>query len=174
MPVSLCPPGLKHCKICKKCLPIHLYYSDRSQPDGKNRRCKECESARRKKATWAKPEYVNKKLFVEWDYKNYYRRKFNGVVEAETPVGKIDILTRTKLIEIKQADMWKMGVGQLMTMGLHYPDRQKVLILINYIPILATQFSKKEVVEEHCQNLGIEVLVAPAMYMKEDGVIYSH
>lgn len=172
MPVSLCEPGLKHCKVCKKCIPVYLFYSDRSQPDGKNRRCRECEKNRRRKSNWntAKPP---SKCFVEWDYKNYYRKKFRGEVEAETPVGRIDILTPTKLIEIKTADYWKMGVGQLMTMGLHYPDRQKILILINYFPILAARYNTKDIIENHCKQLGIKLIVAPSMYLKEDGTIYG-
>ena len=37
----------------------------------------------------------------------------NGETEVKTPVGFIDVLTDTKIIEVKQANLWKHALGQV-------------------------------------------------------------
>jgi len=55
----------------------------------------------------------------------------NGLLEVSTPVGKIDILTDTLLIEIKKSKDWKAAIGQLLMYGHYYPKHQKILYLFN-------------------------------------------
>ena len=55
----------------------------------------------------------------------------NGLLEVSTPVGKIDILTDTLLIEIKKAKDWKAAIGQLLMYGHYYPKHQKILYLFD-------------------------------------------
>jgi len=54
-----------------------------------------------------------------------------GQMEVETPVGRIDILTESRLIEIKNITNWKDGVGQLICYGHFYPDHEKWLYLFD-------------------------------------------
>jgi RecB family endonuclease NucS len=56
-------------------------------------------------------------------------------IEVKTPVGNIDILTPTKLIEIKRSDKWKHAIGQLLSYSEFYPTQQKYLYLFGDLNI---------------------------------------
>jgi len=60
---------------------------------------------------------------------SYYRdtlaRKLNGKTEVSIPVGRIDILTDTEIIEVKAAKQWKAALGQIIVYGKFYPRHQK-------------------------------------------------
>ena len=53
--------------------------------------------------------------------------------EVKTPLGRIDILTPTKLIEVKASKKWKDSIGQLIGYGKYYPDHQRCLFLFGDI-----------------------------------------
>ena len=56
-------------------------------------------------------------------------------IEVKTPVGNIDILTPTKLIEIKQSKQWKHALGQLLSYSEFYPSHQKYLYLFGDLDV---------------------------------------
>jgi len=55
----------------------------------------------------------------------------NGITEVKTPVGFIDVLTDTKIIEVKKINLWKHALGQVKCYGYYYPDKQKWIYLFN-------------------------------------------
>jgi len=55
--------------------------------------------------------------------------------EVKTPIGNIDILTPTILIEVKKAKKWKDAIGQLLGYGKYYPQHQKYLYLFGELDI---------------------------------------
>jgi len=55
----------------------------------------------------------------------------NGTVEVKTPIGFIDVLTDTKIIEVKKINLWKHALGQVKCYGYYYPDKQKWIYLFN-------------------------------------------
>ena len=69
------------------------------------------------------------KLQPEAEYQQYLHEKLGGEIEVETQVGRIDLLTHYKLIEIKKCSNWKCGLGQLIAYGKFYPDHKKYLYL---------------------------------------------
>lgn len=62
------------------------------------------------------------------------QRMFGGQREVHTPVGYIDLLTDTQLIESKRASQWKHAFGQLLSYAKFYPDRELVLYLFGDFP----------------------------------------
>lgn len=52
---------------------------------------------------------------IEQSIQKRLNKILNGQLEVYTEVGKIDILTPTEIIEIKEIKNWKEGVGQLMS-----------------------------------------------------------
>ena len=66
----------------------------------------------------------------EWKVKIAERE--NGDCEVETPFGRIDVLTVTKVIEVKHASHWKHAFGQVLIYGLVYPDREKWIYLFDW------------------------------------------
>ena len=59
------------------------------------------------------------------------QKKLGDKIEAVTPVGKIDLLTKAKLIEIKSFDNWKCALGQLIAYSTFYPHREKHMYLFD-------------------------------------------
>lgn len=89
----------------------------------------------------------------EKDIQAKLNETLNGLLEVVTPVGKIDILTDTLLIEIKKAKDWKSAVGQLLMYGHYYPKHQKLLYLFE----LPKAFDL-ELVSYLCSDFNIDVI----------------
>lgn len=54
-----------------------------------------------------------------------------GQIEVETEAGFIDVLTETKIIEVKKYHHWKHALGQIECYGYFYPKRQKWIYLFD-------------------------------------------
>lgn len=75
-----------------------------------------------------------------------------GDMEVVTPVGNIDILTDTELIEVKEAKAWKNAIGQLITYGYYYQNHQKRLHLFG-----KCHHSALILIRQHCDLNNILV-----------------
>lgn len=74
-----------------------------------------------------------------------------GDIEVECETGWIDILTKTHLVEVKRAKLWKHAVGQLVAYGLDYPGHRLMMYLFD------ADRCDHELIEQKCGALGIEV-----------------
>ena len=54
-----------------------------------------------------------------------------GEIEVETPFGYIDLLTGTKIIEIKNALHWKHALGQILSYSNFFPSHEKWIYLFD-------------------------------------------
>lgn len=77
---------------------------------------------------------------------------FNPVIEVNTPVGKIDILTDEEIIEVKRVSGWKSAVGQILTYGFYYPNHRKRIHLFGICSP-----NTKQLIHLHCEQLNIHV-----------------
>lgn len=77
-------------------------------------------------------------------------------VEVETAVGFIDLLTNTRLIEIKIAQEWKHAVGQLLCYSEFFPDRELWLYLFD-CEEEAGDPTEQDLVDQICGKHGIKV-----------------
>lgn len=95
------------------------------------------------------------KIDTEKKGESYYRdklaRKLNGKIEISTPVGRIDILTSTEIIEVKSVKGWKQAMGQIIAYGEYYPDRHKRIHLFGEIP------NNSSTIEKCCLRQNIVV-----------------
>ncbi len=57
--------------------------------------------------------------------------KLNGQLEVNTQCGKIDIITDTEIIEVKEYKLWKHALGQILVYGYYYPNKNKRIHLFN-------------------------------------------
>lgn len=55
-----------------------------------------------------------------------------GQAEVHTPVGYIDLLLPTAVVEVKDFVKWKHALGQVLAYSSYYPGRRKIIHL--YIP----------------------------------------
>lgn len=68
---------------------------------------------------------ANSKRKDESKVRDSLAKKLNGQVEVSTPVGRIDILTEEEIIEVKNWNSWKCGLGQILVYGTYYPEKLK-------------------------------------------------
>ena len=86
---------------------------------------------------------------------SYYRDKLakslNGQTEVKVPSGRIDILTRNQIIEVKHIKKWNAALGQIITYGYHYPNHQKRIHLFG----VEKNSSKIPLIIKQCQEQNI-------------------
>lgn len=80
-----------------------------------------------------------------------------SVWEYPTAIGKIDILAPGEVIEIKQASMWKSGIGQVLAYQMMFPDRKPRLHLFGRRLSEAQQNACSTL----CRRLGIVLTFDP-------------
>ena len=79
-------------------------------------------------------------------------KKENGLVEVQTLAGRIDVLTASELIEVKEVKGWKAALGQALVYGHYYPSHQKRIHLFG-----ETQEIYLAMVEGHCSKYDVIV-----------------
>lgn len=79
-------------------------------------------------------ELVTDEKIHEKDIQVKMQQMFGGQREVHTPVGYIDLLTDTQLIESKRANGWKGALGQVLSYGKFYPNHELVLYLFGDFP----------------------------------------
>lgn len=78
----------------------------------------------------------------------------NGSTEVTNDAGRVDVLTKNAVIELKIAHNWKHGIGQLLVYGYYYPGRSLELVLVGAGAdeyLAAARF--------HCNRFSISVSV---------------
>lgn len=75
-------------------------------------------------------------------------KKYGGVIEAETPVGNIDLLTDKFLIEIKNYSEWKHAIGQLIAYSYCHKTKTKILYLFD-VPNKNIMETIRDICDEH-------------------------
>jgi hypothetical protein len=119
-----------------------------------------------KQGTWVHPILVS--LYEEWLAKNNettarsifekdiqveLHNELGGLREVIVASGKIDLLTTTQIIEVKEEVKWKEAVGQVIIYGLDYPTHKKRIHLFGE-KVLGITRSR---IKDYCQQLDIEV-----------------
>lgn len=95
-------------------------------------------------------EYVK-----ESGYRDMLNRKYGGLIEVPIPgIGRIDVLTPDKIIEVKTVNLWKGGLGQLLVYAIFYPKHQPVLALTP-----AKTCYKIEEIERIVNSFGVEIML---------------
>lgn len=75
----------------------------------------------------------DEKLIFEKEVRNRLAKEENGQIEIQTPIGFIDVLTESEIIEVKDFRNWKSAIGQVMAYGLYFPKNQKRIHLFGNI-----------------------------------------
>jgi hypothetical protein len=77
------------------------------------------------------PDWLEPKPYIglEKSIRDRLHQELGGRVEAPTRFDPVDLLTATELIEVKELQDWKTGLGQLLAKSSCYSDRAKRLHL---------------------------------------------
>ena len=96
---------------------------------------------------------MNKNEGCESVFRDRIAEEENGRIEVETPVGFIDVLTDSKIIEVKSQHLWKHALGQVKCYGYYYPDKQK------YIYLFDCKDTNKDIdiINDICNSEGVMV-----------------
>jgi DNA-binding MarR family transcriptional regulator len=90
---------------------------------------------------------------VERQVRDRLQDKLGGLTEVATPSGRIDLLTKTEIIEVKALKDWKAALGQILVYSAFYPEHQKRIHLFG----TAAELAKLADIQAAC--LGFDVLV---------------
>jgi len=82
---------------------------------------------------------------------------YHGIEEVKNIHGRIDILTPTEIIELKEISKYKHGVGQLLAYSTIYPNRKLVLYVFG-TPNEIVRYQNACL--NYCLNSNIEYKVA--------------
>jgi len=77
-------------------------------------------------------------------------KELNGKTEVSTPVGRIDILTKTEVIEVKKVTGWKGAIGQVKSYGKYHPNHKLRIHLFGAMTEI-----KLKTIQEHYESEGI-------------------
>jgi hypothetical protein len=78
--------------------------------------------------------------------------ELGGQVEVSTAVGRVDLLTATEVIEVKNINKWKDGLGKVLAYGAFFPEHYKRIHLFGKLDL-----AKLAVVTASCANFAIAV-----------------
>lgn len=94
-------------------------------------------------------------LSDEKEVQEYLSSILQGRREVKIPAGKIDILTKNEIIEVKRFDNnWKHAIGQVMVYGNYFPNHRKRLHVIGFDTVF--KFEKlKKLITENCNKLNV-------------------
>ncbi|MBO1348869.1 MAG: hypothetical protein EBE86_016460 [Hormoscilla sp. GUM202] len=101
------------------------------------------------------PPRPPKKGTESW-YRDRLANKLGGETEVTVPGGRIDVLTRTEVIEVKRVSQWKSGLGQVLVYGGSFPDRQARIHLIG-----KPSQSQLYFIQQQCQRYQVKVTWEP-------------
>jgi hypothetical protein len=79
-----------------------------------------------------------------------------GQIEVKTEAGFIDVLTDTKIIEVKKYHHWKHALGQVECYGYFYPNKQKWIYLFD-TPEYTGNTISTELINEICKSKDVFV-----------------
>ena len=73
------------------------------------------------------PDWFEVETYENPEYQVVQRlqAKLGGQTEVVTAVGRIDLLTETEIIEVKQVSDWKAALGQILTYSGFFPEHTK-------------------------------------------------
>ena len=108
-----------------------------------------------KKKNWL-PEWVEvqfrEQSNTELTIRNRLKAELGGEVEVITAVGRIDLLTTTEIIEIKNINDWKEALGKLLAYEAFFPEHQKRIHLFGN-----QDLAKLALAQATCSEFGITV-----------------
>lgn len=62
---------------------------------------------------------------IEHQIRDRLKAELGGQTEVVTAVGRIDLLTATEVIEIKNIDDWKEALGKILAYSAFFPEHSK-------------------------------------------------
>lgn len=89
---------------------------------------------------------------TEHQIRDCLKAELGGEVEVITAVGRIDLLTPTEIIEIKNINNWKEALGKLLAYSAFFPEHQKRIHLFGN-----QDLAKLALAQATCSEFGITV-----------------
>jgi hypothetical protein len=94
---------------------------------------------------------VETRNYPERFVRDWLHQQLGGQIEAPTPDGPIDLLTKEEVIEVKAIRHWKEAIGHVITKCLNHPER------IPCIMLFGETSHNLEHIEQRCEALDIQL-----------------
>jgi hypothetical protein len=94
---------------------------------------------------------VETRNYPERFVRDWLHQQLGGQIEAPTPDGPIDLLTKQEVIEVKAIRHWKEAIGHVITKCLNHPER------IPCIMLFGETSHNLEHIEQRCEALDIQL-----------------
>jgi hypothetical protein len=78
-------------------------------------------------------------------------KELGGKMEAHTPIGPVDLVTKTEIIEIKRVEDWKTAFGQVIAKSQSFPKHTK------RIHLFGESSKQLKKITAHCQTFDVVV-----------------
>lgn len=95
----------------------------------------------------------------EKQVQNKLAKHLKGATEVPTVAGRIDILTSSEIIEVKEVRQWKSALGQVLVYGEYYPCHKKRIHLFG-----KCHDSFVSIVKKHCEKFDVIVTLESELY----------
>lgn len=89
---------------------------------------------------------------IEYQIRNRLKSEVGGEVEVVTAVGRIDLLTVTEVIEIKNINDWKEALGKMLAYSAFFPEHSKRIHLFGH-----SDLTKLVLAQATCSEFDITV-----------------
>ncbi|MFB2770110.1 hypothetical protein ACE1AT_12610 [Pelatocladus sp. BLCC-F211] len=89
---------------------------------------------------------------IETRIRNRLHQELGGQVEVTTAIGRIDLLTTSEIIEVKNIDNWKEALRQILAYGAFFPEHKKRIHLFG-----KQDLAKIALIQATCSEFGIEI-----------------
>jgi hypothetical protein len=96
-------------------------------------------------------EIVSRRKGTEFEIQKRLHQELGGKMEAYTPVGPIDLITKTEAIEIKRIEDWKEALGQVIAKAQSFPK------LTKRIHLFGESSKQLKKITHNCQPLDVLV-----------------
>ena len=93
---------------------------------------------------------TNRELIWEKDYSDYLAEELDGEREVPVPSGRIDVLTETEIIEVKEKADWLEAVEQVNRYSTYFPYKTKRIHLFGKSAKYSDSY-----ISQYCEALNI-------------------
>jgi hypothetical protein len=96
---------------------------------------------------------IRTKQSIETQIRDRLHSELGGLIEISTAAGRIDLLTETEIIEIKNIKDWKAALGQILVYSAFYLNHQKRIHLFGS----QAELEKLHDLEAACLSFNVNV-----------------
>lgn len=115
-------------------------------------------ASKSKKLRWKRRKELRMYTELEKEITHRLAHDLRGKMEVSLPFGgRADIVSEDYIVEVKRISSWRYAIGQIISYGVHAPDKKMRIHLFGNKDLLASMMFECRDIERVCDKYGIEV-----------------